>query len=481
MVDDTTNCNDVAQYLENTFSILKNSVFTIHTKSTNGVGSINENSSKGKEELKILRRLVNTVDNIDSPIKVIVSVLMLKEGWDVKNVTTIVGLRAYASNILPEQTLGRGLRKMYFQKGIDEELDVIGTQNFIDFVDRITEEGVELEERGMGGDSLPSGPLIIEIDEAKNVEQLDIGIPQTNSTFNRDYLSLDLLDVKKFQFKAQEIKLYSEKESTKKIIFRDILTTEVAYEISFDSFKSLKSSSVIGFFSKTIIKELRLVGVENFIYEKLRLFIREMLFGKIVDLDDINILRNLSDSNIVKLIIDLFKSEINNLTLRDMGFTNNLHVKNVSNTEPYMCSRKKEKYSFKPVKSIFNIFVGDNMYERNFGEFLDTAEDVISFFKNDIQLQYSIEYVKYDGSIGRYHPDFFIKLSSGDVWVVETKGAENLNDQRKFERLKVWCEEMTKSKNQDFNCLYIRYELWQKLKPIPNKFSEVIEIFNKNT
>jgi len=41
--------------------------------------------------------------------------LMLKEGWDVRNVTTIVGLRAYVaeSNILPEQTLGRGLRRMY--------------------------------------------------------------------------------------------------------------------------------------------------------------------------------------------------------------------------------------------------------------------------------------------------------------------------------------------------------------------------------
>ena len=47
----------------------------------------------------------------ESPYKAIVSVLMLKEGWDVRNVTTIVGLRAYAaqSNILPEQTLGRGL------------------------------------------------------------------------------------------------------------------------------------------------------------------------------------------------------------------------------------------------------------------------------------------------------------------------------------------------------------------------------------
>ena len=58
---------------------------------------------------------------------------MLKEGWDVNNVTTIVGLRAYASHILPEQTLGRGLRRMYFGSEIKEELDVIGTDPFIDF------------------------------------------------------------------------------------------------------------------------------------------------------------------------------------------------------------------------------------------------------------------------------------------------------------------------------------------------------------
>ncbi len=63
-----------------------------------------------------LRKQSNEIDTWKSPYKAIVSVLMLKEGWDVRNVTVIVGLRAYAakSNILPEQTLGRGLRRMYF-------------------------------------------------------------------------------------------------------------------------------------------------------------------------------------------------------------------------------------------------------------------------------------------------------------------------------------------------------------------------------
>jgi len=83
-------------------------VLVIHTKNN---GEISESASgKDKDELDKLRKQANEIDGMDSPYKAIISVMMLKEGWDVKNVTTIVGLRAYSatSNILPEQTLGRG-------------------------------------------------------------------------------------------------------------------------------------------------------------------------------------------------------------------------------------------------------------------------------------------------------------------------------------------------------------------------------------
>ena len=85
----------------------------IHTKNN---GEISEaQSGKAKHELEALREEANKIDDADNRYKAIISVMMLKEGWDVRNVTTIVGLRAYSakSNILPEQTLGRGLRKMY--------------------------------------------------------------------------------------------------------------------------------------------------------------------------------------------------------------------------------------------------------------------------------------------------------------------------------------------------------------------------------
>ena len=144
MTDDTKNCDEVQEYLERNYSDLNGKVLTIHT---NRSGDISETvTGKAKEELNRLRKQANEIDSLESPYKVIVSVLMLKEGWDVQNVTTIVGLRAYTatSNILPEQTLGRGLRRMFFgREDVEEYVSVIGTPAFMDFVESIKAEGVE--------------------------------------------------------------------------------------------------------------------------------------------------------------------------------------------------------------------------------------------------------------------------------------------------------------------------------------------------
>ena len=179
MTDDTRNCDDVAEYLEGHYPDLKGSVLVIHTKNN---GEISEaQSGKAKDELEALRKQANEIDDADNPYKAIISVMMLKEGWDVRNVTTIVGLRAYSakSNILPEQTLGRGLRKMY-PNGTEEYVSVVGTNAFMDFVESIQAEGVVLERKAMGEGTAPNTPLVVEIDrdnEKKDIDALDIEIP----------------------------------------------------------------------------------------------------------------------------------------------------------------------------------------------------------------------------------------------------------------------------------------------------------------
>jgi len=108
MLNDTDEADDVASWLREKYpaEFGGDKTQVIHTDKSGEVS---------KKELDLARKAVHDVDATDSPIHAIVSVLMLREGWDVKNVTVVVGLRPYTAkaNILPEQAIGRGLRLMF--------------------------------------------------------------------------------------------------------------------------------------------------------------------------------------------------------------------------------------------------------------------------------------------------------------------------------------------------------------------------------
>jgi len=475
MVDDTTNCDDVKQYLETNFPLLKGGTFVIHT---NKEGEIDEGtSSKSQNELKDLREMVNKVDSNENDIKAVVSVLMLKEGWDVRNVTTIVGLRPYSaeSNILPEQTLGRGLRKMYFGEGFEEELNVVGTPAFLEFVNRIKEEGVLLEKRAMGSSSEPSGPTIIEVDKSKNIEELDFEIPVLSARIKRDNeKDLGELDPNKFVFDKITLKEFTP-EQQKNIIFRDIIHGDVFKEVKVGDDLIINATSIVAFFTNSIMSELHLYGGQDVLYPKVKQFMSNNLFGKTVDLEDRNIARNLSDTETRTTIIEVFKKYINDLTVVDVGTSKIIDRIRVGSTKTFAVPRASEYLTAK--KSVFNKIVGDSHFELQFAGFLDAAVDVTSFVKNFQQLNFKMTYQKHDGSIGSYFPDFTIKLKSGDFYVVETKGAEALDDPRKIERLRIWCEDASKAQGKNWGCLYIRQEQWVKLGQIPNSFGEIINLF----
>ena len=150
MTDDTRNCDEVRDYLEARYEDLKGAVLVIHTENN---GEILETASAQNEAaLNKLREQSREIDSWESPYKAVVSVMMLREGWDVQNVVTIVGLRPYTAElkILPEQTLGRGLRRMFRGQPVPEKVSVIGTDAFIQFVEGIKAEGVDPRIRGDG-------------------------------------------------------------------------------------------------------------------------------------------------------------------------------------------------------------------------------------------------------------------------------------------------------------------------------------------
>jgi len=324
MTDDTTNCDDVAAYLEATYPELKNAVLTIHT---NKSGEIAEKATGKKEkELQELRKQSNEIDSIESPFKAIVSVLMLKEGWDVKNVTTIVGLRPYtsASKVLPEQTLGRGLRKMFFGQNVEEYVSVVGTPAFMDFVESIKAEGVAIDTRPMGKGTGANGPEVIQVDHEnvkKDIELLDIELPILSPRIQREFKNLQELDLDKLDYKSVELRNYTE-EAKKEIVFEDVINKDEHHKIIFDTDQNISYQNVLSYFVQVIRKDLRLVRSNDVVlFEKVKQFVEYNLFNQHVNLSDTNVLRNLSELEVKKTIIESFKKAVNELTVSDTGDT----------------------------------------------------------------------------------------------------------------------------------------------------------------
>ena len=482
MTDDTKNCDEVAEYIETSFADLKGAVLTIHT---NKSGEISETvSSKNKDDLDKLRKQSNEIDSWDSPYKVIISVMMLKEGWDVKNVTTIVGLRPYASDskILPEQTLGRGLRRMYFGRDdIDEYVSVIGTPAFMDFVESIKGEGVLLEKKLMGGGSKPITPMVIEVDRdnpKKDIEKLDIEIPVMSPRIQREYKNLAELNVSAFGNQKVKIKTFSEQEK-REIVFKDVVDEKVHHTTILTGDIEPNYQSVIGFFAQAIMRELRLFGCYDVLFGKVREFVQSYMFDGDVNLSDLNLLRNLSEVEYIKLIKDVFKKGINELTVQDKGDTEIKNYIKVSEARPFVVNDKP--FIHNPKKSVFNKIVGDSNFELEFAGFLEDCDDIISYAKNFQNKEANalrIEYKNAEGFIATYYPDFFVKVDDKKVFIIETKGREEEDDKLKFERLEKWCADVNdRQTKMIYKALYIKQEVWDENKA--KNFDEVVRIFNK--
>ena len=476
MTDDTRNCDDVAKYLEGHYPDLKDAVLVIHTKKN---GEISESKSgKNKEDLDKLRDQANSIDGLESPYKAIISVMVLKEGWDVRNVTTIVGLRAYsaASNILPEQTLGRGLRKMY-PGGLEEYVSVVGTDAFMDFVESIQAEGVVLERKPMGEGTEAKTPLVVEIDkenDKKDLGALDIEIPVLTPRSYREYKNLGDLDTSALGHQRVAYLHFSEEEQ-REIVFKDITTSEVTHTTILDTAGIADYRSVIGYFAQTLMKDLRLVSGYDVLYGKVKAFVQEQLFDRPVELETPNTLRNLSELAATKTLIETFKKAINALTVRDRGDAEIRDTIKLRQTRPFVV---RDQGYLIPKKSVFNRVIGDSQLELQFANFLEDCPDVVSYAKNYFAVHFKLDYVNADGNISNYYPDFLVKLTDAHTVIVETKGLEDMDVPLKMQRLHQWCEDVNRAQpDVKYDFVFVDQEGFEKYKP--KSFRQLTESFKE--
>jgi type III restriction enzyme len=189
----------------------------------------------------------------------------------------------------------------------------------------------------------------------------------------------------------------------------------------------------------------------------------------------LNTLRNLSELEACKTIIETFKKKINELTVQDKGSAEIRDYIKLRHTRPFVV---KEQGFLIPQKSIFNFIVGDSSLELRFASFLDKCPDIISYAKNYMAVHFNLDYVNAEGSISNYYPDFIVKTSDKNICIVETKGLEDIDVPLKTARLKEWCKDINgNQKKFQFDFVFVDEDDFDTYKP--KSFNELVKNFRK--
>ena len=418
----------------------------VHVLHTDRKGDV---SSRYQEKA---RQAARDIDNATSPIKVIVSVMMLREGWDVRNVTVVLGLRPYTakSQILPEQVIGRGLRLM---TGIGPDrrqtLEVLGTRNLL----KVLRD--ELEQEGVGVAEVKEGPpRPITIEPLQDKIEYDIAIPIMKPHLERDLRKLEELDPSTLEpiFGQNELSKTYELHLT-----MEFATTETEVHQADIAADARPASEWLGAVTREVVKRAALSNAFAQTYPIVRDYVRDRCFGRSVDLDDLKVRSNLARIELREGIARYLAREIGHLTVvrRPVAFDDAEH--RLSATRPF--SWRRDLGSTEPrgciaTKTIFNYVATYNAFEREFAGFLDRASDVLRFAalgtteQGTTGTQFRVDYTKPGGAIGFYHPDWVAvqQTQEGEVhWIIETKGRVWADTATKDKAMAHWCAEFSKA------------------------------------
>ena len=475
MTENTRAANEVGDWLGMQPDFTPESVLTIHT---NARGEIVEGISAAKQkELDELRAAAKQVDEPDTPYRAIVSVLMLREGWDVRNVSVIVPLRAYSAQaqILPEQTLGRGLRRMWPVAfgDVREQVIVIEHEAFRGFWDK------ELQEEGLEIEKVPVKswrPEVKTVVADRTKLEYDIEISVLTPAVAIEVPDLSALDVSRLSVHRLQLRALS--DETIQYRGRDMLTSEV---VDVDEFERDFPADPVGYLNvlvRLILRECRLANLANgfaSLAPLVKRYIEEVMFAGQATMDDARVMIRLNAGDAKARIFDVFVGAIRRLSVveRDVRPTNEWI--RVSDTNPFPTTRP----TVEAKKTVFNLVPCDRGLEERFARWLDTvASDVLAFAKNEPAVHFEVAYLSHLGGLRYYRPDFVVRTP--DVtYIVETKGLEDLEVPHKDQRMAQWCADATAVTGQPWRYLKVdgqRFdtEPWESLRQLAAALSSAV-------
>ena len=435
MLENSKDADDVGEYLRRTYpsDFSDDKLQVIH---------IDRAGEVSPKDLEKARRVVKSIDAPDSSINAVVSVMMLREGWDVRNVTVVLGLRPYtsAANILPEQAIGRGLRLMFpGGAGYEERVDVIGTEKFMEFVETLEkEEGISIQVENFDDNPL----VIVTIFPDPEKQDMDIAIPSISPTYERtaDTRSLiSQLDVATIHFEGLPFSLDPMADKTFEYRGMDALTDEVLLQRTYRLATPNTCGEVISYYASRIGTDLNLPAHFDVILDKLREFFSRRAFGQPIDLDDNSLAPVLAKPVVGYFTVQGFNAAIRPLLRQERQPVLNAPAIRLSQTQPFPWSRP----TYDASKTIFNLVAADNNFEAEFARFLQAAPDVVQLAKLPMGLGFKIQYIANTGNLRNYYPDFVAVDADGLHYLIETKGQEDTNVANKDRAANHWCQNAT--------------------------------------
>lgn len=439
---------------------------------------------KEEEWLRVRERLFN-VDQYAAP-RVIISVLMLREGFDVNNVCVIVPLRSTAASILLEQTIGRGLRLMWRGTEYADEkrenrhrvmvehrqpssyidmLSIIEHPAFEQFYKDLLNNGLAGVDEGdlTDGEGSATGDLI-SVPLREDFARYDFKWPLVMHDAEEEIQpqEIDPQQLAPFRtFTVEKLRsIYS--KAGESFISQDVLTeTQFGkYNVTADLFTAQSYNEYLQKLLRTVTVRIDRVGGRA----TKKLPTLQINAASIVRLMDSYIRTRLFDQPFNPFVGDDWKillaagGIVTQHIVKELSLAIHRMQENVMTGRaevrllPFSqvtTLRMREKYSAEVSKCIYLRqgwpSAGGGLEER-FIKFLDRDSDVTQFLKiNETQHAFAtIYYIREDGLLASYHPDFLAATAS-HVYLIETKSDTAANDRnvrRKQLAALEWCKKI---------------------------------------
>jgi type III restriction enzyme len=384
-----------------------------------------------KQQAELLRRTVDTVGKIGEPgeqIQNVISVGMLSEGWDAKTVTHIMGLRAFSSQLLCEQVVGRGLRRTSYDVAEDglfeaEYVNIFGVPFTF-----LPHEG------GTDGPPPPPPKPKTEIKPVKEKAEHEINFPNVVRIDHvyKPQLALNIGKVKTLELDPYESITEAElaamiagkpnpaalSEIDLKEIGERFRLQSIIFKIASTIYNSEKKPDWKGSKETFLIQLISII--EKFIYSN-KIVIKNPLFNQ--DEARKRILIMLNMNKVVQHIWNEIRA-VNTEALTPV-FDKESPIRSSGDIRTWWTSKPNEAFD----KSHINFVVVDSKWEYLEAKTINESNIVKSFVKND-HLNFVV-YYNYQGVVRRFFPDFLIKLTTGENLIVETKGQDNEQNKTK--------------------------------------------------